>query len=224
MKCRNCGCELRKGLSFCHKCGTVVSNTETSENHAASNPKKKSSSCLLVIAIFVGILWLIGIIGSRSVPESHENYQNNSANNITEEKVIRYHKNQGINNLIAEYNNVSEVEISPSMVQNGAYDFSANISVNDVWVQIYNSSAGMFVDYSAESESDSNIFILFKGFSKALDNSLGDESIDNAWKELRTEKYTNYNNYDVGKIKATYSTQKLDNGCTRYLVKTGLQK
>lgn len=55
MKCPNCGSELRKGLSFCPKCGNVVSQNKQEvapdQNSQSVQPKKKTSVWKIILGI-----------------------------------------------------------------------------------------------------------------------------------------------------------------------------
>lgn len=138
---------------------------------------------------------------------------------------IKYHSNKTINKLINNFNEIlvedEEVEITQDMVRKGAYDFSANISVNGVWITIYDSSNGLFVDYQLESADDTPISSLFYRFIKATNSNITDDEISLAWSELQTNKYQNYNYYNFDKFQCTYAKQQLVNGEYRYTIKTG---
>ncbi len=138
---------------------------------------------------------------------------------------VKYHSSKTINKLINNFNEIlledENVEITQDMVSKGAYDFSANIRVNDVGIIIYDSSNGLFVDYRLESADDTPISSLFYKFIKATNSNVTDDEISLAWSELQTEKYQNYEYYEFDKFQCTYSKQKLVNGEFRYTVKTG---
>ena len=268
MKCQKCESELRKGLSFCPKCGAIiVANSDASIDKAKEYQRKKTPAWLIALAvlffpisltyivvkskkikiplkiILVTILWiLVIVIGSpgnkissdtsnADSPKEKETIEvdnNKEREDVSIEKPngeIKYHGNEAVNQLLTDYNEIAEVAISPDMVQNGAYNFNANISVDGVWVQIY-SGNGLFVDYSDEAESDDHIYPLFRDFTKSLNQSLTDDEINTAWKELQTGKYNNYytSKYNLGGIQITYKTEKLNNGANRYTIKTELKK
>lgn len=266
MKCPKCGSEMRKGLSFCPKCGEVVNQKQESLVQETKQEKKRTPAWLIVLAVLffpisltyiilkskklkkpikvvlVILLWafVIGIGNSEDseTPDTNVNQEqqvdenknesdkkNDTEENKKEEEVVKYHKDKGVNQILVDYNKIAEIKITPDMVQDGAYNNNANISVNEVWVQIYNSSNGLFVDYSDEANSDEHIYPLFRDFSKALNPSLTDEIISNAWKELQTGKYDYYSNkYDLSGIEIAYMTSKLNNGQLKYTIKTGLKK
>ena len=55
------------------------------------------------------------------------------------------------------YNEIAEYPISPDMISDGAYDFSANISCNDVFIMITASDDnGFFIDYEIEAKEKWN--------------------------------------------------------------------
>ena len=135
---------------------------------------------------------------------------------------IKYHSNKTINELINSFNEITEdVEITQEMVREDAYNFSANISVNDVWIMIYDNRNNLFVDYQLESTDDTSIGPLFYGFTKATNPSITDDEISLAWSKLQTNNYQNYDYYEFDKFQCTYSKQKLVNGEHRYTIKTG---
>lgn len=57
MKCPNCGCELRKGLSFCPKCGNLVSSNNHDGAPTQSNQSVQSKNKISVWKIILGILF-----------------------------------------------------------------------------------------------------------------------------------------------------------------------
>ena len=138
---------------------------------------------------------------------------------------IKYHSNKTINKLINNFNEIlvedEDIKITQDMVGKGAYDFSANISINGVWITVYDSSNGLFVDYQLEAADDTPISSLFYKFIKATNSNVTDDEISLAWSELQTEKYQNYDYYEFDKFQCTYSKQKLVNGDYRYTIKTG---
>lgn len=83
----------------------------------------------------------------------------------------------------------------------------------------------MFVDYSEEAVSDEHIYPVFRDFTKSMNPILTDEEIAKAWEELKTGEYDYYSNkYNLGGIKVSYVTSKLNNGEIRYTIKTQLDK
>lgn len=135
---------------------------------------------------------------------------------------VVYHSDSRIDKLLKEYNEIAEYQITPDMVENGAYSFSANISCNGVWIMIYASDTnGIFVDYQNEADDDSAIMPLFRDFCKAINADLTNEDISAAWKDLQSGEYKNYNYYNCGGIKCTYSVSiPLSNGQYSFIVKT----
>lgn len=141
----------------------------------------------------------------------------------TTEPVVEYHEDEHINRLLTAYNELAEYPITPEMVEDGAYDYQAHASCNGVWVTIYaTSNNGLFVDYDDEATNDEAIKVLFRDFNKAINPELTDDDIEVAWAELQTEEYDNptLNFLDVQGIECTYVTSALNNGETRYIVKT----
>lgn len=137
---------------------------------------------------------------------------------------IKYHSNKTINKLINNFNEIlvegEEIQITQDMVRKGAYDFSATISINGVWIIVYDSSNGLSVDYQLESADDTPISSLFYRFVKATNSDITDDEISLAWSELQTNKYQNYNYYNFDKFECTYAKQQLVNGEYRYTIKT----
>lgn len=138
----------------------------------------------------------------------------------SDKKEIQYHENKTINKIITAYNEVAEVTITPDMVSNGAYSFNANIICNEVFVNIYKSDAGIFIDYTQEAKKDTQVFTLFRDFAKTLNPKITDKEIKKGFDKLRTGDWKNYTKYDMKGIECTYTTQKLINGQIRYTIKT----
>lgn len=299
MNCPKCGSELRKGLSFCPKCGTVVSDVKRDSKARNVNTrnvqlKKKTTAWSIILTVLffpitltyvivkskklqtplktvlIGLLWLIPIVmgGLASVSNNQSNTESNTQSNtqintesnndsnieinasteennmeqpasedsakhedlITEsesrsEDTVVYHKDEGLNQLLIDYNAIAEIPISPEMVDNGVYFFECNITVNEVYIQLYNSSTGLFVDFYDEAASDASIYPLFRDFAKALKSELTDKVIEQAWNELKSNNYDYYTDkYDMGGIKASYDDMKLNNGTFSYSIKLELYK
>ena len=146
-----------------------------------------------------------------------------SCQQSTDINTKKYHSNKTINELINNFNKVAleNIEITQEMVSKGAYNNNANVSVNGVWVTIYDSSNGLFVDYQLEASDDTSILPLFYGFVKATNSNIADDEISSVWNELQTNNYQNYDYYNFDKFQCTYSKQKLNDGNYRYTVKTG---
>ena len=105
------------------------------------------------------------------------------------------------------------------MVETGAYNFTANVSCNGVWIMI-SANNGMSVDFSDEAANDEDIQPIFRDFCKALNSNITNDDVNSTWGILRTGKYQNYSSYDFDGIKCTYSETPLVNGEYRYSVKT----
>ena len=133
-----------------------------------------------------------------------------------------YHSDTRIEQLISMYNEIAEYPISPDMISDGAYDFRANISCNDVFIMVTASDDnGFFVDYQIEAKDDSAIKPLFRDFCKSLNSDINDDDIDSAWSALQTKEYKNYNSYEFKGIECTYTvSMQLSNGAYRFTVKT----
>lgn len=112
MKCPKCGSELRKGLSFCPKCGEVVSTTGTTaqKNNTIGNDvsKKKTPPWLIVLAVLffpfsltylliktkklktpvkivlIVLLWVFVIVVGNSESEDTTNTDVGNVNNSTD--------------------------------------------------------------------------------------------------------------------------------------------
>lgn len=266
MKCPNCGGELRNGLSFCPKCGNIVSKDENKSvnNNPSTQAKSKASLWKIILGIMffpitltiiivknkkmqpavkialIVLLWVfIFVVGATNSEDSKTGDESNPSNSYIESTVgetsteeateenteatntVKYHGNEQVNNLLTDYNAVAECPITPEMVENGAYNYSANVSCNGVWIMVYaTSNNGIFVDYQDEAASDKNVKQLFKGFCKALNADITDEDVNVAWAALQTGQYKNYNAYDFEGIECTYVESLLANGEHRYIIKT----
>lgn len=170
--------------------------------------------------------YYVGDTQFSTLTEAHEYYyalvlgkSDDQSNETT--VTVKYHNNEHINRLLAAYNAIAEYPITPEMVQDGAYDFKANVSCNGVWIAIYaTSNNGMFVDYDDEAANDGAIQPIFRDFCKALNSDITDDDANSAWEILQTEEYQNYSPYDFEGIECTYSESPLSNGEHRYIVKT----
>ena len=154
--------------------------------------------------------------------ENDDNHQDVVVQDEDTVQSIKYHDDERINRLLIAYNEISDYPITPEMVQEGAYDDWAYVSYNGVWVTITASDInGMFVDYEDEASNDEAIKLLFNDFSMAMNPELTSDEIGEAWTALQSGKYHGYSDtYDMSGIVCTYFTQSLNNGETRYIVKT----
>lgn len=269
MKCPKCGSELRKGLSFCPKCGEVVNTNDKKQVKVETTAKKKTPAWLMVLAvlffpisltyllikskmkmpikiILICALWIfvIAVGGSEesqdtsNISDTQSEYSDTSTttqdivSEDTEEESeeqkeeVKYHTDEGVNQLFVTYNEIAETPISPDMINDGAYSDCANTIINGIWIQVTDNDRALFVDYSEESASAEHIYPVFRDFTKAMNSALTDDEIKNAWEELKTGEYDNYysNRYDLGGIKIMYSIQELNNGEFRFIIKTQLDK
>ncbi len=197
----------------------------------------------VVKIVLIVILWIFVLVVGTSNYDEKPNIDNNIPDSTYEAKVdngvsasdseqlvtpkleekvvVKYHNNKHINKLLTDYNTIAEYPITPEMVQNGAYNFTANISCNGVWIRISaTSNNGIFVDYNDEAANDTTIQPIFRDFCKALNSEIKDDDVDSVWKILQTEKYQNYNPYIFEGIECTYGESPLVNGEHRYIVKT----
>ncbi len=150
-----------------------------------------------------------------------------SCGNSAEEDNL-YHKNNTINSLITEYNEIAELPFTTDMVSEGAYDSSSTISAHGVYILMYSNSNGTFIDISEENQDNDSetICTIFKDFLKVFDSSLDDEKLNTIWNDIQTNEYTDYtpyliNNceiaYDVSKISDEYTKFDLSLHCTNYI-------
>ena len=165
-------------------------------------------------------------LNSKDHDSSGNNQSTSSASDLplskpSSEIAYSYHSNTRIDHLISVYNEIAEYPISPDMISDGAYDFSANISCNDVFIMITASDDnGFFIDYKIEAKDDSSIKPLFRDFCKSLNSDINDNDINSAWSALQTKEYKNYNNYKFKGIECTYTvSMQLSNGAYRFAVK-----
>ena len=127
-----------------------------------------------------------------------------------------YHENSTINRFFNEYNEIAEIEITPVMVDEGAYANNALASCNDVFLNIYaNSDNGFHVDMSSQTtDGNKNMETIFKDVMRTIDPSLSDDEVNTAWNELLTGKYKSYDYYLINDFKITYSETVLADGKT----------
>ena len=204
--------------------------------------KNKKIKPVVKIALIV-ILWIFVLVVGASNYDEKPNNDNNILDSTYEEKVdngvptsdseqlvtpkleeivvVKYHNNEYINKLLTDYNAIAEYPITPEMVQKGAYNSTANVSCNGVWIRISaTSNNGIFVDYDDEAANDETIQPIFRDFCKALNSEITDDDVDSVWEILQTEKYQNYNAYNFEGVECTYAESLLVNGEHRYILKT----
>ena len=154
--------------------------------------------------------------------EKYYNRNETSENEIeeiaTEEETNEFVNDDVLNQLISDYNSISEYDIE--QWETGAYPFNAIMSCNGVYIMAYNSNS-VFVDLSIEDWDDSRIYPVFRDFIKTLDNSVTDEEVSAGWNELLTGKYIGYKYYDIGSVECMCWVKNMNNGTISYTVKTG---
>ena len=140
---------------------------------------------------------------------------------ITDESnnATNYHRDKNINELITQFNAISS---KPILLDEVGQDFSYQtfINSNDVNIRISHSSSGIFVDLTQESTNDTDIWEYFCDFVKCLETNITDDELSTVIQSLQTGNYKNYNKLNFNGLSSTYSTQKLNNGKTRYTLKT----
>ncbi len=146
--------------------------------------------------------------------------ENSSAN----QEEVRYHNDEGINQMIIDYNNIAEVPITKDMISKAAYDDHAIVTINGIWIELTDNSYGQFVDIKDEVQDDEPIYVVFRDFMKVLDTSLDDEVIAKGWEDLKTNKYQAYNYYDLGNIQISCWVENLNNESNRYTIKSTLKR
>lgn len=158
----------------------------------------------------------IEIIGdSDEIKKDQENQ-----NEISEENSNEFVDDDVLNQLILDYNAISEYDID--QCSNGTYPFNAIMSCNGVYIMAYNSTS-VFVDLSIEDWNDSRIYPVFRDFMKALDNTVSDDEIFTGWGELLTGEYIGYRYYNIGSIECMCWVKTMNNGTISYAVKTSCE-
>lgn len=158
---------------------------------------------------------------SSSSTDSSLSYSDVSSAEALPDSTYIYHPDARIEKLLTDYNEISEYPISSDMITDGAYDFSANISCNDVFVTITVSDDKFYINYQSEANDDSSIKPLFRDFCKAINPDITDEDVDTTWSALQSKEYQNYNSYEFKGIECTYAvSMPLSNGEYRFTVKS----
>jgi len=217
-RCPKCGRTIRKKLSFCPNCGEVI---RIQQETVVRQAKKKRSiwKILFVLLLLVAVSNAITNQGKKEDVVKKEDASKDK-NRKDKKQNVKYHGDSVINQIITEYNDNAEIKITTDMVSNGAYHFNAKVSINDVGIIIYNSGGNVFIDYRLEDENDNKIFSLFRDFAVVLNPDITKKEIKQGFKELRTNKYQAYTEYDMMGILCTYSCTDLNGGGKQYLVKT----
>ncbi len=156
-----------------------------------------------------------------SEQESESTQEYSQTKEITEEEANEFVNDDVLNQLITDYNTISEFDVE--QCKTGAYPFNAIMMCNGVYIMTYNSNS-IFVDFYIEDLSDNRIYPVFRDFMKTLDESVNDDEISTAWSELLTGKYIGYKYYDIGNVKCMCWVKNMSNGSISYTVKTGCKK
>lgn len=186
----------------------------------------------LLLVFFALILW----VSCAACSSSNERIETISSEgldseiSVTQEEIIQteinvteieYHKNAHINRLINSYNELATYPISAEMITDGAYDFRALVSCNGVGIIIdATENNGLFIDFEDENLDDELIKVLFRDFCKTINPQVTDDDIDSIWAILQSEKPTVYTPYNFGGIDCAYYITALNNGETRFKLKT----
>ncbi len=134
-----------------------------------------------------------------------------------------------VNNVLLNYDKIAEYPIGEEFIRelkeigrplgrtcitvsNGVYFI---IRYND-----YNKT--LFIDYQEETNDDSGILSVMRDLIKATNPEINDEEIYEMWKELKTGNYSSYygEKYNLKGFEVTFTTAKINNGQTRYDIKT----
>lgn len=113
-----------------------------------------------------------------SEQESESTQEYSQTKEITEEEANEFVNDDVLNQLITDYNTISEFDVE--QCKTGAYPFNAIMMCNGVYIMTYNSNS-IFVDFYIEDLSDNRIYPVFRDFMKTLDESVNDDEISTAW-------------------------------------------
>lgn len=130
-----------------------------------------------------------------------------------------------LNNFICAYNaiaehkidevTIDEIDKSKRPLSRLTYTYTNRVYT----IFTYNEGYNIFIDIQYEGTSDEAIYPIFRDIIKIMNPSLLDQEIDETWYNLQSQKYSNYNEYDLNGINCTYSIQTLVNGENRYYIK-----
>ena len=139
-----------------------------------------------------------------------------------------FHNDTTINHFINIYNETAVNTITEDMVEKGAYDFSASISVNQVYCLVYANDNGLFFTLSETSDTgNENIKSVSFDILTALSPELTDEGKDEIWNELLNYKEKDYdfysNPYIVNDIELSYSEDVFMDGSSSYKIKISVK-
>jgi len=185
----------------------------------------KRFSLHLVIGLSTLLLCMLLIScqsASKSVAASALSTATVSAAPSPTEDSARYHVNDEINALISAYNAAYN---TPIPRENISQSFSYQTFITDVEGSVYvriatNDALGLCVDYSDEGADDEAILLCFQKFARCMDPTLSEDALEEGINALREEMPSAYSGLQIGKITASYSTQALSDGTTRYSIKT----
>lgn len=134
-----------------------------------------------------------------------------------------------VNNTLLRYNEIAEFPIDDEFIDDMKEVErplgKANITIsNGVYFIIrYNDyNRTLFIDYQEETTDDSGLYAVMRDMIKAVNPNIKDEDIEIMWRELETGKYSNYygDKYEIAGFDINFSSNKLNNGQTRYSIKT----
>jgi len=195
----------------------------------------------LAKGIIIAIMWALIIIIGNSDNNSDNETSDVTAETVTEmsaemsttpnnsevsEEIVKYHYNETVNQILIDYNAISEYTFTPDEVKEGGYD-SAAINKYNTRMEVHStnkSDKGYDTQVVIELSGDTNemdvSYYIFRDFVKTLRGNLSDDSIEEAWNELLTEQYEYYSeHYELDGLEMSYGIIKYNNGNSSYDVK-----
>ncbi|MBP3809154.1 MAG: zinc ribbon domain-containing protein [Clostridiales bacterium] len=231
IRCRDCGHEVKDGLSFCPNCGADVNY-----RIVVNSRKKKPLPAWAIVLIVCTIGFWVWVIGNARVVDSSESSQTTeesttvttvSSTTTLEQYATPIPRSASINEIgfdefIERYNEYadSDYQISSDMISQGAYSSQHWVYFNDCSIEFSeNRDIGIIIDFRGESADDTTMTLLFRYCCKAFVNELSDDEIDSILDELRTGNYMYYDFYQFNGLQATYSNPTLlSNGEYRFSI------
>lgn len=207
MKCPYCNSELRRELSFCHKCGNVVFLNQTEELSAPNNqtmqikktPIRKNinptvRTVLIVVATVLilidAVIIIPALLSNRSHAADNTKDEGQSKEKQSKETII-YATDDVVNRFISEFNTNSFYEITNISKGNIRTKFFGY--ANGRYLEMINANSAnakafcLTINGGQEDTDKQSMYEVFKEAVKILDPSITEGMINTTLTEFDTK-------------------------------------
>ena len=126
----------------------------------------------------------------------------------TEEVFVYFETDDVVNSFFANYNAIAEKPIEASEIEKGNIRTKALVYIDDFSMEVINATDFLSVSISTDLENeDTELLSVFTSCIKAMNTTVSDDEIMNAWNAIHETGYM-VEDYDFNGIEITYVPSK----------------